>query len=876
VLLAVCGGRAACGEPDPPERESVEILAAHALARAAIMDLHIVGTPTQRDYRIDEEMLSIASRLAEVAASNTDPARRPACIPDEQTMFRLYLEAATSANDVGAVRKIVDKLVDLDPSDTVAQLRKISTAISDLQTAGERIAKYEQFLGPAGEVIDPSVRSRLAVDAALLLREQGDMKGFAEKIDLALRLDKTNKDAATLGMTFWSQRLSDPVGVLDWKLAVLLADPLDASVYSSIVEHLLSQGAYQGAWRFAKLHRTLSLNEEIRPGENDEVNFDLAEWNADGPDAAIRRLSDNLEKSRQLAADRLKSAMAQGLPSDTLPRPEEVRLSMVHERSRVLAAVALHDMERASLFLGELADTVQSKCQELLDAGRRARGMSEAEARARVNELRAELAWVRLWSGLPNQMQEAVQEVDRLVGDKAVDDATAARLRAWTLLRTGDPEAAEKALKALPDDPGALLGLAMLAETNNDVSTALGRYKDLARRVPGDLIGAFARTRYRSLAHEEPRISDAAAELESDVAASPSWLEAIAENPKKIMSLDAEAVRSDMMPLDRTPVRVTIKNTSEIPLAMGPDKPINSRLLFGPTIDVGAGRLPAGELVHVAVIDRRLRLEKGESVDAIVYPDLGMLSFIAELGLPRQTRVRWRVLQGFRLVDQRMYDAGPTCLSFDMPSISRRLPHRADAVFSALQFALQTGGPREIADAILSIKYQAAMGNNLSQPITAGDVDRLMEVIARRYSLMQRASKIMILCLVPAQSNLMQAQRIDQLASTESDEDVLAVSLAMRVVKPDDPLFNAPNVIRSPRLAALAQMVRDRLSENVRTYATVPVSAPEIMGLPAPAASPEGYKPLDLSTGKPGAKEPRSRPAGPVTPVDPSPLPVLP
>jgi hypothetical protein len=122
----------------------------------------------------------------------------------------------------------------------------------------------------------------------------------------------------------------------------------------------------------------------------------------------------------------------------------------------------------------------------------------------------------------------------------------------------------------------------------------------------------------------------------------------------------------------------------------------------------------------------------------------------------------------------------------------------------------------------------------------------------------------------------MQAQRIDQLASTESDEDVLAVSLAMRVVKPDDPLFNAPNVIRSPRLAALAQMVRDRLSENVRTYATVPVSAPEIMGLPAPAASPEGYKPLDLSTGKPGAKEPRSRPAGPVTPVDPSPLPVLP
>jgi len=47
-----------------------------------------------------------------------------------------------------------------------------------------------------------------------------------------------------------------------------------------------------------------------------------------------------------------------------------------------------------------------------------------------------------------------------------------------------------------------------------------------------------------------------------------------------------------------------------------------------------------------------------------------------------------------------MYDAGPQCLSIDMPALIRRLPNRAEAVFAALQFALQTGGPREIADGL--------------------------------------------------------------------------------------------------------------------------------------------------------------------------------
>jgi hypothetical protein len=874
ALLAAFAGfgvSIARAETEPPERESAEILAAHALARAAIMDLKFVGTPAKRDYQVAEEMLAVASRLAELNALNTDPARRGTTVSDQETMLRLYMEAATSADDVAAVRKIVDKLVQLDPNDTVALLRKISAGISDLQTADERLEKYEQFLA-LGDVLDASIRSRLAVDAALLLRERGDLKGFADKIDVALTLDKTNKDAATLGMAFWSQQISDPVGMLDWKLAVLQADPFDTAVYSSIVDHLLSEGAYKGAWRFAKLHRSHCLNQSKRPSEEEDINYDLAEWNADGPDAVIHRLSDNLEQARQVATDRLKAAIAQGLPSDGMARPEDVRLSMAHERSRVLAAVALHDTERGALFLGELADTVKFKTQDLLDAVRRPKGLDPEDARTRANELTTELTWLRLWTGL--QLPDATASVESLTKAGALDPAMAARLSAWTLLRTGDAKDAESALNALPHDPYSLLGLAILAENQDDLPTAVGRYKELARRAPGELSGAFARSRYRSLAKEQIRPTDVAQQLEADIAGSPAWLEEIAANPKKIMSLEAGALHADITPVDRTPVRVTVKNTADFPMAVGPDKPVNSRLMFGPSVEVGTARLPASDLVHVANMDRRLRLNKGESFDVIVYPDIGALSFIAEIGLPRPARIRWRVLQGFELVDQRMYDAGPQCISYDMPAMMRRLPNRSDAVFTALQFALQTGGPREIADAILSIKYQAAQSRLMSQPITPGEVDRLMEVIARRYSTMQKASKILILCLVPSETYLLQAQRIDQLSLQESDEDVVAVILTTRIVKKDDPIFSSPNVLRSPRLAALAQVVHDRLADNVTTYATAAVPVPELIGADAPVAPAQPPK-LNLDTGKPGAPA-MARPAGPPTPGDNAPVPVLP
>jgi hypothetical protein len=864
-------------DPDPQDKESVEIIAAHAAARAAMVDLRLSGATSPRDYKVAEELLAVAAHLADQASANLDEARKSAGIADQQTIYRLYLEAATGADDVEAIRKIIGKLVQLDPADTVAQLRLISARISDFQTADARLAAYERFLGPDGERFDESVRSRLALDAALLLRERGDTDGFVEKLDLAMRLDKTNKDAATLGMNFFAQRLNDPKGMFEWKLSVLGADPFDPSVYSSIVDQLLNEGAFKGAFHFAQLHRKLSTVQERRLSDAEELNYDLAEWNVTGPDAVIRRISDVLEKARMQATEERKIAADRNLPVDGLPKPEELRLPFARDRMRALAAAAIGDVERAQVFLGELAETVRIRTEEAMDPARRPQGVTEEQARTVTRAAAAEVAWLRLWAGV--QTAEAAASLKELSDVGALNEATKARLEAWILVRTREYVRADAALRAIAaEDPLAALGMAVLSEVQGDKSTAVVRYRDLAWHMPGTEVGAYAATKYYSIAREKPVQSELARDLEKNAAGVPKWLDAMVENPRRIMTLDAAVVqRSEISPIDRTPVRVTVRNASQIPLAMGPDQAINTRLLFAPSIEVGSARLPANDLNHVASLDRRLRLMPNESFDIITYPDMGILSHMAELALPKQARIRWRVLQGFQLVDQKMYDAGPQCLTTEIPTMMRRLPNRSDAVFGALQYALQTGGTREVADAILSIKYQLSASTTLK----AEDLDKLVEVIARQFGSKLRATKIMILCLLPTQANLPQVVRIDQLLVQETDEDVLAVALATRVVKPGDPLLTAPAVVKSPQLVALAQMVQERLAAGVKTYATSSLSAPDLVGGMMPNPGPEQPKPLDLDTSKPvdpnaPATSPQRKPVDPVDPPDTAPVPVLP
>ena len=199
-------------------------MAALALARIAMADLKLQSDPErqhfpdERDFRITAELLEVAHGLD----------------PTDQDVLRLLIQAWTSAGDADRSDALNRELLALDPRDTVTQLAIVSSRISRLQNVDERLAAYENFLGSKGDKIDPAIRSRLAMDAALLKRERGDEDGFARTLTLACQLDPTNKDAATLALAYFSDRVPDAVGRFELLTNVLKADPFDPEVHAAM------------------------------------------------------------------------------------------------------------------------------------------------------------------------------------------------------------------------------------------------------------------------------------------------------------------------------------------------------------------------------------------------------------------------------------------------------------------------------------------------------------------------------------------------------------------------------------------------------------------------------------------------------------------
>lgn len=824
AIGVACWARA---DTDPPEKLSAEAIAAQSAARLALMDLKAAGTPTQQDYQIASEILATAATLA----ASSEPDKR-----DDQTILRLWLEAASAAGDDARVREISRRLLRLDGADTVAQLRVISANIADMQTADARIAAYDRLLGEDGAAIDDSVRSRLALDAALLMRERGDLNGFADRLTKAMQLDPTNKDAATLALTFYAQTKGEAIGMADLMMAVLYADPFDPEVYQSLVGLMLESGAYRGAARFGVLAQKVYAMLGMAPGGEERTQLDLAEWNRQGPELVIQRLTKQLELARDAAVQERKALETADKPVDGVPKPQDIRLPFGAERVRLIAASSLGDKERASTFLMELAETGRRHSEVLIDPVKRPKEMTEEDVTTRIQQYLAEMVWLRVWSGL--QLDDAANGLQVLREGKATDSATMTRLEAWLALRSGDRDIADRALGAQAEtDPLSLLGLAVLAEQKGDKKLAASRYAQVAQRLPAELAGAYARTRYQILTGGAQEPSATARELDEIAADAPAWLDAMIDEPRRTVSLEVTPLRHEMSAVERTPFRVTLRNNARIPLAIGAGKPIDTRLLFSPSVEIGTQKLPAADMVEVVSMDRRLRLMPGEQLDIVAWPDLGVLSYALELTSVKQTRVRWRVVQGFELSEQRLYEPCAQCTTAETPTMVRRPANRAEAVAEAMRWSLQTGGARELSETLQSLMLRMA-NPNLGQPLAAQDIDALVEVLARRFGSLQRASKVVVLCGLPTSGNLPPVVRLDQLAAQDADENVLAIQMALRTSSPDDPIFKSPRVTESARLTELARLVSERLTAQRPSFAMSQIQVPQVAAAAAPTTTP--------------------------------------
>lgn len=715
---------------------------------------------------------------------------------------RLTLEAAWATGDPGAIDRAVERVARVDTTDTPSLLRLISARLDRLQTAEERLAGLEQFLGPRGDALDRTVRSRLALDAALLRRELGDEAAFAGHLASAIRFDPTNRQATNLAAAFYAERVDDPVGLFQLQTAQLRASPLEPSAFEAMARNLAANGALAAAARvFApadairRREGTTTLDGVVRAA--------VIQWAGNGPDGIVELMAQlheqqrATERARELAAFR-----AENGPSAEPPEfnPRTVRLDPVLEELRAFAARAAEDNDAVSFAFAEfdnqiiVGDLEDPATAALADRVELLRAVFGAPARPRRDDL------------------------------PPVAARTRSRVDAWNRVRAGEGDAVMAELRAsvsAAEDPWLMLLLAELAADRGDAELAVESLLTVSRLRPLQPVGAWARdllVRYTQerYSHSVVALNEDGSEMIELVNELPDWYQDLPDEPERFLGLRAQArPMADPGELDPPRIEITLRNASPARLGLGPDREIGTRVLL--TARLIALDQPLGATAPTVLdLRRRLSLPSGRELSVTVAAVEGLAELALEINRDQSLRLQPRVVQSFRPGRRGLADPGPFATSVTVQPIS--LPPLPEAALTPERLAERLGGAtgtaleRAVA-AAGGLLYRAAAG---AEP---PDAARVIAASCAELAATGSAELVTLLALnLPPASQLPAMRAFDaaaiERATTEPDPALVAAVLLTRVASAEHELIDHAGSIE--QLATLARARRAQLETGGR------------------------------------------------------------
>lgn len=827
-----------CTTPMAFSQESAEAISAPDIAeylvRDTLLDLGLRDAPTPADYELAANLLSLAY---EIDPSNAEIARS-------------IVEAAWLGGDGEMMLAATRQVIRDDPGDTVAQLRLVSSIINEQQTVEGRLALYERFLGDRGKSLDPSVRSRLALDAALLERETGNVRGFIERLHLATTLDVSNKAAASLAAQFYSNTGSDPVSQLDYQFKLLLADPLDANVHMSIVRLLAKEGDYESAKRFLDNAITLfELESNRTPKAIEQVRIAL-DWQIYGAQHILDDLDPVLADRRAEAQSRIDSYIEAELPTDDLIKPEDFRYDIGIDRMRLLAAYNLGNGEEVADILHDIDQTTNDQVVALSEVYRQ-RGANQSAVISQMVSLVLDFQIMRAIVGLePEKIREDVKEM--------VDAAPSLGpyfkiIEPLALFAEGKYE---ESLEYADEFPGStLIDLirAMSYEHLGEPELAVPLYAKIKRENAVDAYGAFARSKLVALSKEDQVVTSAGRQMIQIVKTIPTWIDQMIIRPSSFMYLDMVAPGPVVEAMETPMVKIRLKNLAPIPLALGASQPLNSQMLVLPVIDDRAKGIQGQVRPKVVAMDHRLRLRPLEELIIEVPADSPQTQWLLSLQSSYSITQRWRLLQGFRPrasdellskvdvpSDASVYGIinSPLGLTTESSVIQRLNLEEMNATVDELIELLSSDDEMARHRAIRACAGRLTLPTDEGK-IVGDDLERLIGSLVDLYTRAGSRERARMILLLPQRHQLSEMITFDDhvvssilsdaLIDSRVDPVVLAAALLTRAEAEDSPIFEVLDQTDDPRLHTIAKIIQARLATFQPTYSMVGVGVDSML-----------------------------------------------
>ena len=804
VAVAVLAPAATAQQP-----VDIDEFTARTLVRLTLFDLRLTSEQTPEDLELAWLMLGEAERLA----------------PEDEHIVRMRLEAAFGMGDADAVLDQTRRVLQLDPDDEISQLRLITNQITRRQTVGERLAIYEGLVGERGRKagLSAPLRSRLALDGALLMREQGDMDGFVRLLDAAVELDSTNKEAALTALAFFSESVDNALGRLDLLSNLLYADPVDPNVHDTISRELAAGGAFRGANRFLANEIDILVAAGRNPDETLLTNALVIQWQVNGPGQIVQALNHQLRGQRDQAQQYLRVLVQEQQPTDDVPRPDDVRLPVYQDLIRVLAADASGDAASLDAGMADMGATALYMLSQLNDPEVVGEDASPEQLEAIAEGIRSRLTTIRLWVG--RDLDEVEQELaafdeQRVSGDEPQSISTN---RGWLALRQGDAPGALAILETLDQSPFVRLGIALAMIDLGREQEGLDALAALARENTLTPLGAWARNHYEKVAAQPLTISNDRDLMEQWALGIPTWLDNMAKQPDRFLTFEIEHVDRAISVLDRALVKVRIRNTSPIPLGIGPSRPISSRVMIVPRTDVGIESMAGGFEPEVFDVQRRLRIESlksgkdGATFEVVLWPDPGETGFFSELMTSVTSRTRWRAVQGYTVTAEGVYQAGPMGLHDETNNVLTRIPlSESDHNIEELSRRIREDSEQSLPllMATTRSKIQEFVGRGATEDQISQLVAPVLQAIIERYPECSPTTRLMMATVIQTSFFFTPLAPFEELVKADEDRAVQMATMFYRVTNPADPLLAKAAASGDPGLEQVAALVTKRLEDN--------------------------------------------------------------